>query len=286
MTDPRVSLKNPILAACLAFLLPGLGHAYQGRFFKAVVYAVCILGIFFAGMALGDWHPVYIRRDADEVRYSYLAQVWVGAPALPAVVQKLRYDKHTEMGSLPGLDDGRALESDFEGTFFGQSGLAVELAGSLSLAESGEGVSGQFVGTTEAGEVLTLEIDSIALQQKVYPSRDRLCTCDVIDADGRRRGQLRGVIPRSFADWCQVPLGGPNGDGTYDNSPLAAVHGRLGKRFDLASVFTWVAGLLNVLAIWDAFEGPAYGYGDEEEEGAASGGDGNDDEAGEEINHG
>lgn len=267
MTDSRIALKNPVLAAVLAFLLPGLGHAYQGRFFKAVVYAVCILGVFFAGMALGDWHPVYIRRDAEEVRYSYLAQVWVGAPALPAVVQKLRYEKHTEMGPLPGLDNGDALDSEFEGTFFGQSGLAVPLSGSLSLTDSGDGVSGQFVGTNDSGEVLTLEIGGVSLQQKVYPSRDRLCSCEVIDADGRRRGELRGVIPRSFLDWCQVPLGGPNGDGTYDNTPLAAVHGRLGKRFDLASVFTWVAGLLNVLAIWDAFEGPAYGYGDESDSG-------------------
>jgi hypothetical protein len=31
----------------------------------------------------------------------------------------------------------------------------------------------------------------------------------------------------------------------------------------MALVFTWVAGLLNLLAIWDAADGPAYAYGDE-----------------------
>lgn len=36
-----------------------------------------------------------------------------------------------------------------------------------------------------------------------------------------------------------------------------------GKRYEIALLFTWVAGLLNLLAIWDAYEGPAYGYGDE-----------------------
>jgi hypothetical protein len=36
--------------------------------------------------------------------------------------------------------------------------------------------------------------------------------------------------------------------------------------FELALVFTWIAGLLNILAVWDALEGPAYGYGDEEPE--------------------
>ena len=40
----------------------------------------------------------------------------------------------------------------------------------------------------------------------------------------------------------------------------------------MAMVFTWIAGLLNILAIWDAVEGPAFGYGDEhknEDEAAA-----------------
>ena len=34
----------------------------------------------------------------------------------------------------------------------------------------------------------------------------------------------------------------------------------------MASVFTWIAGLLNLLVIWDAVDGPAYGYGDEKKE--------------------
>jgi hypothetical protein len=264
MIDPRVTLKNPALAAVLAFLLPGLGHAYQGRFFKATVYAVCILGTFFAGMALGDWQPVYIRRDANQTRYSYLAQVWVGVPAFPAVVQKMRYERDQERGVLPGLDSESALDTEFDGTFVTNSGMAVELTGSVSLRQAEDTVTGTFKGTNDAGEVVTLPLDGVNLHPKVYPSRERLCECQVVDDDGVRRGRITGVIPRAFIDWCQVPLGGPNGDGTYDNSSLAAVHGRLGKRFDLASVFTWVAGLLNILAIWDAFEGPAYGFGDEE----------------------
>ena len=33
---------------------------------------------------------------------------------------------------------------------------------------------------------------------------------------------------------------------------------QLGGRFDLGVVFTFIAGLLNVLAIYDACQGPAY----------------------------
>ena len=45
---------------------------------------------------------------------------------------------------------------------------------------------------------------------------------------------------------------------------LQGLNGRLTKRFGMALVFTWIAGLLNILAIWDAVQGPAYGYDDEQ----------------------
>ena len=35
MSDPRINLKNRHWAAVLAFLIPGAGHAYQGRYFFA-----------------------------------------------------------------------------------------------------------------------------------------------------------------------------------------------------------------------------------------------------------
>lgn len=268
MTDPRVPLKNPGLAAVLAFLVPGLGHAYQGRLFKAVLYCVCILGTFFGGMALGDWQPVYYRMDADHSRFSYFSQVMVGVPALPALVQKARYERDSEIGASGGLDDGDPLEAEFAGLLLQRGGEQVPVQGNIALSQQAESISGTFTGSSlEDGAPVSLTLSSpMTLQQKVYPSRARDLECMVVDDAGQMVGTLRGYVPRPFWDWYQVPLGGPNGDGTYDNTALATVHGRLGKQFDLASVFTWIAGLLNVLAIWDAFEGPAYGYGDETSE--------------------
>ncbi len=48
-----------------------------------------------------------------------------------------------------------------------------------------------------------------------------------------------------------------------DDPALEHLYGRLGKHYEMALVYTWIAGLLNVLAVWDAVQGPAYGYGDE-----------------------
>ncbi len=92
MNQSPVNLKNPRLAALLAWLVPGLGHWYQGRRAKAVLYAVCILGLFFVGLFLGEGKIVYWRwvspfKDPENFRASYLCQFFVGLPALPGLLQ-------------------------------------------------------------------------------------------------------------------------------------------------------------------------------------------------------
>ncbi|MBX6314171.1 MAG: hypothetical protein IRY99_14835 [Isosphaeraceae bacterium] len=97
MARTPVPLKNPAKAAFLAWLVPGLGHFYQGRTGKGILYAVCILGLYFTGLALGEGKIVYWRwinplNDPENFRASYLCQFWVGLPALPGLIQgTLRY---------------------------------------------------------------------------------------------------------------------------------------------------------------------------------------------------
>lgn len=43
-----------------------------------------------------------------------------------------------------------------------------------------------------------------------------------------------------------------------DSNVINGLHPRLGKLVEIGSMYTAVAGLLNVLAIYDAYEGPAY----------------------------
>ena len=51
-TKAGVDLKDRRLAALLAWLVPGLGHFYQGRIGKGVLYAVCILSLYIVGMVV------------------------------------------------------------------------------------------------------------------------------------------------------------------------------------------------------------------------------------------
>lgn len=87
-SDDCLELKNPPFAAFLAWLVPGLGHIYQGRIGKGILFAVCILSIFLFGFRQGDYRIVYFRWDQSEWRWHYLAQLGAGVVAMPAILYK------------------------------------------------------------------------------------------------------------------------------------------------------------------------------------------------------
>ena len=87
-------LKNPFLAAVLAWLVPGLGHWYQDRKEKAVLFFVCIMSVFLFGCYLGS-HPeigtarvVYAKWNKGEKRIFFIPQAFIGLAAIPAVLQE------------------------------------------------------------------------------------------------------------------------------------------------------------------------------------------------------
>ncbi|MFN6399254.1 MAG: DUF6677 family protein [Planctomycetota bacterium] len=106
----EVDLKNPAFAAFLAFLFPGAGHYYQGRKRKAILFAVCILGLFITGFIIGRGRVVYAypntfkvtnipkmlskkgweeiaRNSYQDFRIHSYAQAMVGIPAFPMILQ-------------------------------------------------------------------------------------------------------------------------------------------------------------------------------------------------------
>lgn len=265
-------MHRPAVAAVLAFLVPGSGHFYQGRFLKGFIYSICILGTFLGGMALGDWHPVYCRKDNQHTHFGYVSQFMVGLPAMPALIQNSRF-KHQNEGLAPGwggIDLDVGVDDEFEGEYH-TAGVTKSIRGTLSLTLAdtnlGPELRGEFRGVDSRANPVALRISGVLeAGLKVYPSKRRALRCGVVDSNSQRIGRIDGSIPRPFLDWFEVPL---------DDETLERLHGDLGKQFDMAVVYTWIAGLLNVLAIWDALEGPAYGYGDEDDaEGDESSGDG------------
>ena len=171
--DPvPVDLKNRGLAAMLAWLWPGAGHIYQGRYGKSVLFMVCILVTYFWGLAMGDGHVVYASFRKQDMRYQYLLQVNVGLPALPALAQNL-------------------------------------------LSKDGE----PFLGT-------------------------------------------KIMAP---------PLMDPSQNHEQMHDEKAEWHSKLGFFFELGTLFTMVAGLLNLLAVFDAFYGPTFTLPEGKEKANAAG---------------
>jgi len=195
-----IDLRDPWLAAFLAWLVPGLGHMYQRRWGKGGLFMTCIMGTFFYGLWLGGGRVVYASFREGDVRYAYLCQVGVGLPALPAVVQAMRVGGPNPKAPLfggvmaPPMLRGQIVPRDW--------------AESQQAASPGDPQFSHFI---------------------PY-SRDEL--------DPLNRQYVR-FVPQ---------------DGT---DQLGMWHYKYGSYFDLGTVFTMIAGLLNILAIWDAFDGPA-----------------------------
>ncbi|MBN1394966.1 MAG: hypothetical protein JW959_08080 [Pirellulales bacterium] len=107
----QINLKDAGLAAFLAWMLPGLGHFYQGRRAKAALYFVCIMGLFVFGLCLGSSNEqcinsegkigygraVYFSWKKGDRTWAYICQVCVGLPALPAVIQAYRMNHNQKV---------------------------------------------------------------------------------------------------------------------------------------------------------------------------------------------
>jgi hypothetical protein len=274
MTDPRIRLRSPVLAAGLTFLVPGLGQLFQGRVFKGLVYGICITGMFLYGSALGEWKTVqappfdYRLKNRTLLVLKFAAQCGVGTPAIAALIQTRRYrsENNPTPRTLPA-----PISEPFEGvftTFPTDAGrLETPLKGTLTLetvpGAFGETIGGKFVGTTDAGKPIELALrENVDLERPIAADPRRHVSGDARGPDGGS-GQLEGSIPRPIQNWFGAPL---------DDTEEQELEGRLGKWHELAVVLTWIAGLLNMLAIWDALEGPAYGYNDDPHGSPSSGG--------------
>lgn len=94
----EINLPNPKVAALLAWLVPGLGHLYQGRRAKGVLFMTSIVGLFAAGMVIGAGKVAYASTLplTPPGGYAYdgwpfLCQSGIGAVAIPGWIERARY---------------------------------------------------------------------------------------------------------------------------------------------------------------------------------------------------
>jgi len=104
-TEEHLPALSPF-AALLSYLVPGLGQISQGRVGKGLLFMVCLYGLFFYGMELGQKKNVYLPRGKAIVgpwklpriasdlyqRPQFAGQFWIGIAAWPAIWQYWHFD--------------------------------------------------------------------------------------------------------------------------------------------------------------------------------------------------
>ena len=162
-----INLRNPYMAGLLAWLFPGLGHYYQGRYHKALIFFLCIMPTFIVGCALASSSEAGIARNvywswrSADMRYWWLAQAPLGIATIPSVTQawQINSGQMPMLGSLmapprlhhgdrfgvpPVLDEIRQKLPHFElGTYL------VVIAGLMNLLVILDAVDGPFVSRRE-----------------------------------------------------------------------------------------------------------------------------------------
>ncbi|MFT5304479.1 MAG: hypothetical protein ACI87E_002288 [Mariniblastus sp.] len=191
-----VDLHDPYWAAFLGWIWPGAGHFYQGRYAKGFLFMICVLSTYFFGLGLGHGRVVYASFKKGDMRWQYVCQLGVGAPALPAIVQSMK----TKNGADPFLVLCERYPEDYHPSSMAFHVISPEDAASYQ----GESYKDGFM-APPAGPLYPSEIKSRDVQTD--------------------------VLGRWHFDYKHF--------------------------FEIGTLYTVVAGLLNLLAIYDAFCGPA-----------------------------
>jgi TM2 domain-containing membrane protein YozV len=180
-----IDLRNPALAAVLGWLVPGLGHLYQGRRLKGWLFMASILATFFLGWWIGGGRVVFWMWQPGDRRVAFIGQAGIGIAAIPALVQ------------------ARLLEGARREPFAASQWFAPPIR------------MRQFVSARYAARLVDTE--------------------PAIEAD-------------DFFD--RPPLKQFRGD------QLAIWQYELGRLYDIGTLYTMLAGMLNMLVVFDAWAGP------------------------------
>ena len=154
-----IDLRNPYTAGFLAWLVPGLGHYYQRRYHKALIFFLCITPTFIAGCALasspevGTARNVYWSWRAGDMRFWWLAQAPLGIAAIPSLINSSQpplfgpfmappqlYPRD-QSGVAPVIDVIRQKLPHYE-----LGNYLVVIAGLMNLLVIFDAVDGPFVG--------------------------------------------------------------------------------------------------------------------------------------------
>jgi uncharacterized protein DUF6677 len=217
--------KPTPLDGLLSYLIPGLGQISQGRTGKGLLFFFCVYGMFFYGMFLGRGTV-----KAGELEYHVSGNVY-----LPDTLRGNIDPRLANPYKLPNFVVDLYNRPQFAGQFW--VGVAAWPA-IIQYATNDEDAVLREIRELQA------EAESVGNSQPQEAGRLR-AEAEQLRVE-LRTGQGRG-------NWLF---------GQFERAPteeaLNALNTTRGKELDLGWVYTVIAGVLNIMIIYDAMAGPAY----------------------------
>jgi hypothetical protein len=224
LTQPPPRELN-LLAGLLSYMVPGLGQISQGRTGKGILFFVSIYSLFFYGMYLGTGT---VKANGVEYRVS-------GNVYLPDTVRE-----NAELRVANGFKPPRfAMDLYNRPQFLGQFWVGVVAWPAIV----------QYASDDEQRARQTYEAWD-AEAERVQDSRPEDAGRLRARAEQLRSGLRTGAWPGN--PWF----------GQFERAPtleaLNALNTSRGKELELGWVYTVIAGVLNIMVIYDAMAGPAF----------------------------
>ena len=95
-----LDLKNSYVAALLAWIVPGMGHFYQGRTAKAITIFVAVTMLFISGYQMGGGKVVYCSFTSEDFRWQFVGQFFFFFVSVPAIVQNRSLRSQQKQGAM------------------------------------------------------------------------------------------------------------------------------------------------------------------------------------------
>jgi hypothetical protein len=218
-TLPPIDLRDRWLAAFLAWLWPGAGHLYQRRYGKGVLFMVCILATFYYGLSLGSSNVVYasFRKADGNLKQDDSRYAYLCQVA-------------TGLPALPALIQAKRMQNPNPKTPLWDGYMAPPVL---------------------IGQELTKDWANRLIEK--WPPTELGAPPPFEQNDFRHLSNAQVDLAEYWPDR-HIQQGNP--DFNSASNELSVWHIQHGSMFDLGTVFTMIAGLLNVLVIFDAWGGP------------------------------
>jgi hypothetical protein len=257
-----------ITGAVLSYLVPGLGQIVQGRIAKGVLFLVCVYTLFFYGVYLGAAEVKAYGRTFRVSSNVYIPNKWAEPGRQPG-------DNRAQPTGLGALINAalsyprpQVLGQFFVGVAFWPAIIQHNHASNLPTPNGADTWLDQVRQTDPQLVVSNLPSphDVDAAITLLYKEADKLHTegkeeeaKEKIELAEQGEKELRALNHPILGDFMREP--------TFTATNVAFNAGD--KRLEIAWVFTVIAGVLNVLVIFDALMGPAYTSAEEAKRKAA-----------------